>query len=311
MAQQTGKEEKSSSEEVIGSAVFKGNNTFFNETEYNDINKHLEIIYKNPWIRKAKQRSYSVIDLKKSDLHILEVGCGTGLDCIALAHLLNDYGSKNSKIIGIDQNNDRINECNNNLEKDKQLIQELKDNNNQISFIKSDIVNNLSNELKDEMFDMIRADRTMIHIKELDVAFENICKLCKPGGTICIIESDPRAYQRYTNDKQSLTIFDKFNKFTSSTMVENPFVAIDLLNKMSSKLKWKTQLYPQPVVIRDNKQYDPDLKRMTAIFSLCVKNNGLTQQEMDHYLKIVKQEEANNCYLQITSWFIVCGIKPN
>ena len=94
------------------------------------------------------------------------------------------------------------------------------------------------------------------------------------------------------------------------TMVENPTVGIDILNKMSSELKWKTELYPMPVVVRSNKEYDPELKRMMAILSLCVKNNAITQKEMDHYIKTVKDEEEKSIYLQITSWFS-CGIKPN
>ena len=62
-----------------------------------------------------------MIDLKRNNLKLLEIGCGTGLDCIAMAHLLNDIGSKNSKIIGCDANGDRINESIGNLEKDKIL----------------------------------------------------------------------------------------------------------------------------------------------------------------------------------------------
>ncbi len=99
---------------------------------------------------------------------VLDVGCGTG----RLERKLIDAGAE---IIGIDVSSEMIKAAKKKFPK--------------VEFVKGDIENL---PFEDEAFDLVVCSFVVVHLKNLDKAFEEIYRVLKPGGTFVLTNINQR-----------------------------------------------------------------------------------------------------------------------
>jgi len=145
-----------------------------------DLVKHLLQQREDPQWTSCKQRMLSVLDLSNATgpLVILDVGCGLGIDALAMAEQLG-RSSHGGRIVGIDWNSEMLSYAQNSLQ-DVELPQNVT-----VEFVKADVTN--LDTIADESFDLIRADITLQHIK-LDDALKELSRVLKKGGRLATLE---------------------------------------------------------------------------------------------------------------------------
>ena len=119
-------------------------------------------------IKRYKKRSYDFLKIV-SGSSVLDIGCGTGDDVLALAELV----GSNGKVVGIDNSKSLIEEAN----------QKVKQTQFPVQFRVGD-VNKL--DFADNTFDGCRADRVFMHLHDRQQALSEMIRVTKPGGYIVI-----------------------------------------------------------------------------------------------------------------------------
>jgi len=133
---------------------------------------YLDTVTAQTQAMRYKKRSYEFLKIARGS-SILDIGCGTGDDVLALAELV----GPNGKAVGIDNSKSLIEEAN----------QRLKQTQFPVEFRVGD-VNKL--DLEDNTFDGCRADRVFMHLRDRQRALSEMIRVTRPGGRIVVCETD-------------------------------------------------------------------------------------------------------------------------
>ena len=120
----------------------------------------------------VKARSYRALGLKRGAV-VLDVGCGLGQDACELKRLVGARG----RVVGIDYSEEMIAEA-------RRRAKDVS------SFPKFVVCEAHHIGFSSETFDASRADRVLQHLADPRVAFEEMVRVTKPGGTVQIVDRD-------------------------------------------------------------------------------------------------------------------------
>jgi SAM-dependent methyltransferase len=132
--------------------------------------EYLERVSAIPAVRMAKRESFALLEASAGQ-RLLDLGCGDGEDVRELARIVGRYG----EVVGIDKSEvliDRARGC---------TPPEL----GWVEFVCAD-----ANALPfpDASFDACRADRTIQHVPDADVALAELARVTKPSGAVVVSE---------------------------------------------------------------------------------------------------------------------------
>lgn len=119
-----------------------------------------------------KRRTFDILELREGS-RVLDVGCGTGDDALALAHLV----GANGKVVGIDNSEAMIAEAR----------RRALDVNIPVEFRAGDAH---SLDFEDCAFDGTRADRVYQHLAAPKRALEEMARVTRHGGRLVIADPD-------------------------------------------------------------------------------------------------------------------------
>ena len=120
----------------------------------------------------VKARSYDALGLKRGAV-VLDVGCGVGQDARELKRLVGTRG----RVVGIDYS--------------EEMIAEARRRGKDVSSFPKFVVSEAHQlGFSSDTFDASRADRVLQHLEDPLVAFEEMVRVTKPGGTVQIIDRD-------------------------------------------------------------------------------------------------------------------------
>jgi ubiquinone/menaquinone biosynthesis C-methylase UbiE len=166
-------------------------------------------------VENAKNTASSIINKidKKSNLEILDIGCGTGLLSVCFVDIA-------SSILAVDNSQSMLDEFNNKISSS--------DNLNSIKTQKCDIT---SYDFKDKKFDLIISNMTFHHIKDIESVIEKLSKNLKSGGYLAIadLESEDGDFHGRGNEGvehfgfDKIDIFNIFSKYFYDATVESIF----------------------------------------------------------------------------------------
>lgn len=133
---------------------------------------YLETAISQTEVNRYKKKSYQLLKIS-SGSSVLDIGCGTGDDVLALAELVGPKG----KVIGLDNNKSMIEKANQ-RSKQKQLSAQFR-------------VGDIQRlDLADNTFDGCRADRLFMHLRDRQQALSEMIRVTRPGGRIVVIDPD-------------------------------------------------------------------------------------------------------------------------
>lgn len=122
----------------------------------------------------VKQRSYELMgDL--TNKHVLDIGCGPGLDTVAMAKLT----GKRGQVEGIDF--------------DAAMVQEaesLAKKNHLADRVKHHVASAGQLPFADNYFDAVRSERLFMHLTEVENALAEAVRVTKPGSQLVVVDTD-------------------------------------------------------------------------------------------------------------------------
>jgi SAM-dependent methyltransferase len=142
-------------------------------TDPADFVRYLDETRATEFFQEIKGRSYVLLDPQPDD-QILDVGCGTGDDVLALARLVGPDG----RALGVDASATMIAEAWRRAAAAGAVAAE---------FIQMDAQRL---DLPDARFDGVRAERLLQHVPEPDRVLAEVVRVAKPGARIVIWEAD-------------------------------------------------------------------------------------------------------------------------
>lgn len=133
---------------------------------------YLETAFEQTEVNRYKKKSYQLLNIA-SGSSVLDIGCGTGDDVLALAELV----GLNGKVVGVDNSELMIEEANQKSRQKKLPAQ----------FRVGDVYNL---DLADNSFDGCRADRVFMHLHDRQQALSEMVRVTRPGGRIVVTDPD-------------------------------------------------------------------------------------------------------------------------
>ncbi len=122
----------------------------------------------------VKQRSYELMgDLDSK--HILDIGCGPGLDTVAMARLVGSQG----RVEGIDHDPAMIEQA-----------QSLANANQVNNTVQHQVASASQLPFANDHFDAVRSERLFMHLAQAENALAEAARVTKPGGRLVVVDTD-------------------------------------------------------------------------------------------------------------------------
>jgi ubiquinone/menaquinone biosynthesis C-methylase UbiE len=137
-------------------------------------------------LRAGKQRSYELLNVGPGD-RVLDVGCGTGLDVLAIAEMVSPGGG----VAGID--------CSAGVLAAAQRAAAAAG-----VPARFEVADAAALPFPDDAFDACRCDRTLQHLHDPGAAVTEMARVTRPGGTLVISESRNHVAQSEGHDQSVL-----------------------------------------------------------------------------------------------------------
>lgn len=247
---------------------------------------HLDYITGVEAVKAYKRETYALLGIKPGAT-LLDAGCGTGDDVLAMAQLLQGRG----RIIGLDSSTTML----------AAAQARAAGTNLPVTFQIGDVY---ALEFADETFDGCRADRLFHHLSEPDRALRELKRVTRPGGWIVLFDPDFDAAVIASADKAVArqvihAICDRGRAGAESR---------NHLARMRRAGLADIVVIPKTFLFLDHALGEQMLGIESAVQGLA-DQGAIDQASADLWLGELKQREKGSAYLSMILGFTVAGRK--
>lgn len=282
------------------SNVWKDNNNTLSSGIKLDLVQHLSRQRLSPEWVEAKKNVIRIMQLDQFDdsqeIHILDIGCGLGIDLLLVAEEAIRL-NKRLSIIGFDQNSTMIEEAKKLCESENDR---LLSSNVTIKIVRGDI---LQMEFADETFDIVRSDITLQHV-DIPKALIEIKRVLKTNGRLIALEAGMG--DMYSSDE---TMMKVYNDVLPSRKDGGAGVRLQfLLPTMNFEIK---DLNPKAFIQtgQDLAQQDKDWIKLRGIGEMLVTKGIITEEESQDFQKRYIQACETNQIVSASILYIIEAVK--
>jgi len=237
-------------------------------------------------IKEIKLHTFDIMEISDGQ-KILDMGCGTGDDALAISKMV----GKSGKIVGIDVNSEAIQTAQGKVSPENSNIEFICQSGEELKF-------------KDNYFDSCRSDRVFQHLKNNSRALSEMVRVTKPGGKIVIMDPDwGTSMINSSNKKVTRTILNTLtDSMQNGWMGRNLFT---LFKKQNLK-----NVAAEPIVFNSY-----DFKTAKYLFMLdnmiekATTNNEITEGEAKEWLQELEEKDKQGLFYAGMVGFIVTGTK--
>lgn len=133
---------------------------------------YLQVI--GDFVKHVKERSYTLMQIQPG-YKVLDVGCGSGIDTISLAALVNSTG----QVVGVDYDPAMIAQA-----------EQCAENAGVTAWVKHEQADVASLPFKPDSFDSSRSERLFQHLQNPEQALSEMTRVTKSGGWIVVLDTD-------------------------------------------------------------------------------------------------------------------------
>jgi ubiquinone/menaquinone biosynthesis C-methylase UbiE len=247
----------------------------------------LNLLASLEFFQNYKQKTFELLHLAIG-ASVLEVGCGTGSDAIALAQRVGHQG----KVVAVDHSQAML----------AQAIEATKGLTLPIEFVKAEAQ---QLPFADQTFDGARVDRTLQHISDPQRAIAEMARVVRPGGAVVAMEPD---WETFTLDSEARALTRRLLNFWCDSFPSG-WIGRDLLKQFHHAGLTSIEVIPKTLVITHFELADQVFDLVQTTHSAC--EAGIVKQaEAAAWLHDLQQMDQFQEFFCSFTGFIVSGKKP-
>lgn len=241
------------------------------------------------FLGKLKARTYSCMQIKEGD-KVLDVGCGTGIDTMALSQFVGPKG----QVYGVDYDPAMVLESENHAEKAGMNAR-----------VKHKHADAASLPFDAEYFDSCRSERLFQHLTDPVKALSEMVRVTKANGTIVVLDAD---WGSLSTDNPEVDVEQRLAHFFAEQMLNNGFSGRQLfgLFKKQGLQNITFEIYP---IVVTNYGFWRQMVGADEIELKAVAENIITEIELHRYQVNLEQAEAEGRFFSYCCMTLVTGQK--
>jgi ubiquinone/menaquinone biosynthesis C-methylase UbiE len=256
------------------------------QTDYADV-KYLQAA--GELLRGAKLRSYELMQISAGQ-HLLDVGCGPGIDTVALAHLVGPHG----RIEGVDR--------------DAQMLAAA-DEYAQAKGVGALVTHRAANAAAlpfvDDAFDACRSERLFQHLLHPEAVLAEMVRVTKPGGRVVVVDTDWGTSQTNTPHPH---LERRLMAFAAEHRLNNPYSGRRLYGMLRAAGVEEVTAEPYLFGITDF-GLALHVQNWGGFTRAAVKAGVATQAEVDHYFEGLEETAKAGSFFAMLGGVIATGKK--
>lgn len=244
----------------------------------------MDVMYSCPMVQSIKNRAITAMNLKIGD-KVLEAGCGQGNDIKKIADIVGAQGL----VAAIDSSKGVINEAQKRFNQDN---------------IHYEVMSAKHLKFEDNFFSACHADRLLVSQEDYEGLFNELLRVVKPGGTICLTDVDALSIIIYPfNDH-----INKILKQIHASFV-NPYMGRILPELFVKHNLQNIKVLPELLMI-DNFNTISQLFHFPSIINTLINQQEITIPEANSCINTMDHASQNGSFLYSVTFFTVVGQKP-
>lgn len=155
-------------------------------------------------LAEVKERSYAYMELRPG-YKVLDVGCGTGTDTVAMAHLVGETG----QVVGVDHDNEMVSTATSLAERDGVS-----------SWVEHKQGDATSLPCESDTFDAVRSERLFIHVDDPTRVLAEMVRVTRLGGNVVVADGD---WGTLSIDTPEIDVERKITRFMAERFLRNGY----------------------------------------------------------------------------------------
>jgi ubiquinone/menaquinone biosynthesis C-methylase UbiE len=240
------------------------------------------------FLREEKQLTYTAMHLQPGQ-RVLDVGCGPGVDTIALAVLVGASGS----VDGVDA--------------DPTLVAEAERRASVAGLhgrVQHHVADALALPFDAQTFDAVRSERLFQHLSDPRAALAEMLRVTRPGGWIVVLDTD---YSSFTVDSEQ-TDLERRLALAAAQSVRSSYVARQLYRMFTDQGLADLSVTVRPVTFTSYAAARGALLDLIEPGALA--SGIVTEEQLHAWHAELEQADACNAFFACTNMILVSGCKP-
>lgn len=234
-----------------------------------------------------KQRTYQMMQVRSGG-RVLDVGCGTGADVVALAQLVGPQG----RASGVDHSETMIREARG---RGKDCVAS-------IEFERADA---RALPFRDRVFDACRCERVLEHVEQPERALREMVRVTKPGGRVVAYEPD---WGTTAIDATDMELTQRLTWFLVRSVC-NGWIGRRLRRLFRDAGLEHVEVDADVWTITDF-ELGAQLLRLEHILKSALETGVVSQTEFDVWLDSARRTGREDRFLGSLTFFYAVGVKP-
>lgn len=237
-----------------------------------------------------KQRGYEKLRIEEGQ-RLLDVGCGPGIDVMAMAERVGEGG----EVVGVDHDRDMLEEA----RKRAAAVGLGK----RIRFEAADAV---ALPFADAHFDGCRSERLFMHLAHAGRAFEEMVRVIKPGGRIIATETD---WASLSCDSDHVDIERRLVRFRAEKSLNNGYSARRLFRQFKAPALNEIELEIFPLHTADMELFR-SLTLLEEVERKALEAGAVASAELESWRAELKARKAEETFFGSVNVILASGRKP-
>jgi ubiquinone/menaquinone biosynthesis C-methylase UbiE len=241
------------------------------------------------FFREEKQLTYTAMHIQPGQ-HVLDVGCGPGVDTIALAEFIGASGS----VDGVDADPAMVAAA-----EHRASAAGVHDR------VHHRVADALALPFDANTFDAVRAERLFQHLSDPRAALAELLRVTRPGGWIVVLDTD---YSSFTVDSDQ-TDLERRLALAAAQSVRSGYAARKLYRMFSDQGLSDISVTVRPITLT---RYE--VVRGAMMLDLiepgALASGVVTEEQLDAWHAELEQADARNAFFACLNMILVSGCKP-
>ena len=241
------------------------------------------------FLGQLKQRTYACMKIGEGAT-VLDVGCGSGLDTVAMAHIVGPTG----QVFGVDHDPGML------AEADQRARNE-----NAGAWVQHRQADATSLPFEAGTFDACRSERLFQHLPDAAAALNEMSRVTKPGGMVVALDTD---WGSLSTDTTEVDVERRLSRFHAEQLTANGLSGRQLYRLFKKQGLQDVSFEVFPVVVTDY-AFARQITSSDKLEREAIARNIVTEEELRRFRADREQTDREGVYFGYCCMMLVAGQK--